>query len=90
MTSPSMKKVGEKMGYDPTRILGQGSFAFVYEGFFDGLKVAVKRIQKEHLDDSLIEGETEIMRLASNHPNVLGYFGYEKNDPYFMYVISYL
>ena len=91
MTSPAMKKVGEKMSYDPEKRLGDGGFAFVYEGLFGGLKVAVKRIQREHLNDSLIERETEIMRLASNQPNILGYFGYEKDDPYnFMYVLSFI
>jgi len=38
-----MKSVGEKISYNPKKRLGEGGFAFVYEGFFDGLKVAVKR-----------------------------------------------
>lgn len=89
--TPEMKKVGEKMSYDPEKMLGEGGFAFVYEGFFDGFKVAVKRIQKEHLDDSLVERETDIMRLASKHSNILGFFGLEKDDPYnFMYVVSFI
>lgn len=87
-----IKTVGERMSYDESKRLGQGGYAFVYEGIYNSLKVAIKRIQKEHWKDSpSIEWETEIMSLAGNHQNILGYFGYEKDNPYtFMYVTSFL
>ena len=72
-----MEKVGEKISYDSTNKLGEGGFAIVYEGLFEGSKkVAVKRIQQAHVNHPSIsaneqENETKIMMEVSDHTNLL-------------------
>lgn len=75
-----MEKVGDKISYDRSKKLGEGGFAIVYEGLFEGSKkVAVKRILKDHVSYPLITKETKIMLEVSDHQNVLRYICCETN-----------
>jgi serine/threonine-protein kinase ULK/ATG1 len=61
--------------YWPSDLLGQGSFAEVFEGVSDnGVKVAIKRIHKKKLKKEsskrLLESEVAIMKKL-NHPNLV-------------------
>ncbi len=79
--STEMIKVGKKLSYDRKKKLGEGGFAIVYEGLFqDSKKVAVKRIQKDHVSHPLAKRETEIMLEVSDHQNILRYFCYKTDD----------
>lgn len=78
-----MEKVGlsKKISYDRTKKLGEGGYAIVYEGLFEGLKkVAVKRILKDHVNNPLIAEETKIMLEVSDHQNILRYICYDTDD----------
>ena len=79
-----MKKVGEKISYDTSKKLGEGGFAIVYEGLFEGSKkVAVKRIQNDHVSHPLFEKEIKIMLNVNDHQNILRYICYDTDD-YFL------
>ena len=77
-----------KLNYDPKHILGRGSFGTVFGGFHvyvessrdaKSIKVAVKRIERGRGNDSVIQREMDIMKKASNHPNILHYIHSEMN-----------
>ncbi len=77
-----------KLRYDPSKHFGSGSFGTVFAGYFGRKKVAVKRIQKQHVDtnhESLMPSEAELMQTADDHPNILRYVCTEK-DAHFVYV----
>lgn len=80
-----MTTVGN-LSYDPKHILGRGNFGTVFGGFLvhvDGtnksIPVAVKRIERGRADESIIQREMEILKKASNHPNILKYIHTEMN-----------
>lgn len=71
-----------KLRYFPTKILGRGSFGTVFSGFYvysDGsifrpaksTLVAVKRVERGLIDESVIRREEELMKKATDHPNIL-------------------
>ena len=83
----NMKKLGKKVSYDPNRIIGNGSYAIVYEGLYENTKkVAVKRILRGQVDEMLIKEEVHIMLKADDHPNILRCLCCKINDD-FLYVI---
>lgn len=78
-----------KVNYNQTKVVGRGSYGtYVFRGFL-GLHeydrpVAVKRMQRgPNLDESLIQREVELMKRASEHPNILRYIR-QDSDPIFL------
>ena len=83
----NMTKLGKKVRYDPSRIVGNGSYASVYEGLYENTKkVVVKRILRGQVDEMLLKEEVYIMLKADDHPNILRCLCCEMNDD-FLYVI---
>lgn len=75
----------------PLKHFGSGSFGLVFAGYYGKKKVAVKRIQKHHIDvshESLMPLEAELMQAADDHPNILRYICTEQNAD-FMYVTTF-
>jgi serine/threonine-protein kinase/endoribonuclease IRE1 len=69
-----------------SRLLGAGSQGtFVYEGAWDGIRVAVKRMQLENF--SLAEKEIRTLRESDEvlHPNIVRYYTNKRNDR-FIYI----
>ena len=88
-----------KLKYDPNNTLGRGSFGTVFRGvyvylegsFFRSAKstpVAVKRVEKDIVNESIFRREEQIMEKVSNHPNILNYIHTEMNAE-FMYVYNF-
>ena len=81
-TKGSIKTIG-KLSFctcgKPNCLLGKGGFGDVYRGKFDGqVEVAVKRVDKFRT-----KVETDILRKADCHPNILRfYITEEKNQRY--------
>jgi len=77
-----------KLNYIQTKIIGRGSYGTVvfqgYLGLYENYRpVAVKRLQRSHVNPSLIQREVELMKRASDHPNILRYI-HTEIDPNFM------
>eukprot|EP00128_Syssomonas_multiformis_P007009 Colp12_sorted_trinity150504_noHs@18134 len=74
----SYQKIGknDEYRYDPTKIVGSGSFAVVYKGFHASSKsreVAIKHVRKEKLnekDAKYLESEIAILK-RTNHRNIV-------------------
>ena len=94
-----MKKVGDKLSYDPKTILGRGSFGIVFKGLLESkmginsnsrgsikTAVAVKRFQNSEIEAISLQREVLLMQRAGDHPNILRYICTEKDDD-FMYEI---
>ena len=77
-----MKKIGQKLSYNAKDFIGQGgNGTIVFSGLFEGVKpVAIKRIQHDDINRSLIDKEAKIMLTVSDHPNILRYFFYETDE----------
>jgi len=76
-------KVG-KLSYDPAKILGRGRCGTVFSGFHHvsdqkSTPVAVKRVEKSLVNESAIRKEEDLLKRASNHPNILKYIHTEMN-----------
>jgi serine/threonine-protein kinase/endoribonuclease IRE1 len=61
---------------DRAKILGKGNYGIVYEGFLDGVKVAVKRIPKENAASS--KQEEDALKIF-NHEHIIKLFHVEEN-----------
>lgn len=73
-----------KVTVDTSSCLGSGSHGtLVYEGFFEGRPVAVKRLLGEFYENA--NKEINLLMDSDHHPNVLRYFARE-NDGNFIYV----
>ena len=83
----TMTKVSDKLSYDPSLIIGRGSFGtIVFSGIYSSsTAVAVKRIQIANAqDDTLkVKKEVEIMMRAKDHRHILRYIATEMNE-YFL------
>lgn len=67
-----------------TDVLGHGSHGtIVYEGEFDGRRIAVKRMLREYY--SVAEHEVQLLRRSDDHPNVIRYFCMDV-DAQFLYI----
>lgn len=70
---------------DRSKQLGKGNYGVVYKGYHlsENRIIAVKFMEKKMLD-KIPEHEREIQVMAElakiNHPNIMGYYGYEKNE----------
>jgi serine/threonine-protein kinase/endoribonuclease IRE1 len=64
---------------DRKKILGEGGFAIVFEGAWDGVKVAVKRIPLEKAVS--IEQEVKALQML-DHPNVIKLFHMEEDQDF--------
>lgn len=66
------------------KVLGTGSGGtFVFEGEFEGRKVAVKRMLPQHFE--LADKEVTLLEQSENHPNVIRYFC-RRQDEHFLYI----
>jgi len=64
--------------------VGSGSQGtFVYEGTWEGIRVAVKRMQIENFD--LAEKEIDHLRESDEHPNIVRYYTNKRSDK-FIYI----
>lgn len=70
---------------DRSKQLGKGNYGVVFKGYHlsENRIIAVKFMEKKMLD-KVPEHEREIQVMAElakiNHPNIMGYYGYEKNE----------
>ncbi len=70
---------------DRSKQLGKGNYGVVFKGYHlsENRIIAVKFMEKKMLD-KIPEHEREIQVMAElakiNHPNIMGYYGYEKNE----------
>lgn len=70
--------------------LGGGTYGIVYGGTFrddengDRIKVAVKRIQRVHVNTDLDTDDREVnaLKKLTDHPNVIRFYGAEKNKDF--------
>lgn len=87
--SKRLKTVG-KLRYDLKNILGRGRFGTVFSGlhvYLDGslfrsekaTPVAVKRVERGFVDDSVLRWEEELLKKIRHHPNILSYIHTEIN-----------
>jgi len=81
-------KIG-KLKYYSDKIIGQGNFGTVFSGILrggvhggDNKPVAVKRLERSRVDESLIQREVELMIKACDHPNILRYICTEMNGDF--------
>ena len=92
LNSSKLKRVG-KLNYDPHSIIGRGSFGVVFTGYYNSSSlallgfgkqepVAVKRVQRSHIDDYSIRKEVKLMEKAGGHPNILRYYCTEMTDDF--------
>lgn len=63
--------------YDREKVLGSGGYGTVFEGKWGEVKVAVKRVELKHLENSSKKGEKCLRNC--NHPNVIQLFDSNKN-----------
>lgn len=81
-----MQKVGEKLSYDPSKILFRGSWGTnTFVGLFKEdakqIEVAVKRLQRSNLKHkSISDVEEEPIMKVTAHPNILHYICTEMDD----------
>lgn len=77
----------------PREIIGRGSFGVVYFGYYNSSslaflgfgkqeRVAVKRVQRSHVNYGSIRKEVGLMEKASDHPNILRYYCTERTDDF--------
>lgn len=66
------------------KLLGSGSQGtFVYEGTWEGIKVAVKRMQIENFE--IADKEVDHLRESDEHPNIVRYYTNKRSDK-FIYI----
>lgn len=69
------RKVGDKLHYKPSKILGSGGNAYVFSGYFEKNKaVAVKRIQRSSLLGDMMLEEAKLMLSTDDHANIIRYY----------------
>ncbi len=79
-----------KLSYDPKNILGRGNFGTVFSGFYMissrgsewSTPVAVKRVDRDQVDESVFQQEENLMKKAASHPNILSYIHSEMNTEF--------
>jgi serine/threonine protein kinase len=64
---------------DRSKILGSGSYGIVFEGTWNGKKVAVKRVQIANTESSKPEEEA-LQKL--DHPNVIKLFDVQSDEDF--------
>jgi len=86
-TSSSIKpdsSVVQNLIIHTKKVLGTGSGGtFVFEGEFEGRKVAVKRMLPQHFE--LAAKEVTLLEQSEDHPNVIRYFC-RRQDEHFLYI----
>lgn len=60
-----------------TKVLGRGGYGTVFEGDYDGKKVAVKRIELARAEDNNNREEEALRKF--NHPNVIKLYHVESD-----------
>lgn len=91
----STYRVG-KVKYNPDKVIGRGNFGTVFRGILRGdihgadeKPIAVKRVERIRVDESLIQREVELMQKANDHPNILHYFCTEMNNEFMYHIYFY-
>lgn len=78
----SSREVYERIGDSEIRIakrkfLGKGPNCFIFEGFFNEIKIAVKR---SVIDPTRSDHQNLIWQMSLNHKNVLKVFAFFKDE----------
>jgi serine/threonine-protein kinase/endoribonuclease IRE1 len=73
--------MSEVKKFDFRNLLGEGSYGKVFLGDWDGVKVAIKRVEISNTQNN---GQEEEAMRKLNHPNVIKLF-YVESDPVFRY-----
>jgi serine/threonine protein kinase len=73
------ESVSLSISIDREKILGKGGYGIVYEGTWRDIKVAVKRIQIENVENN--KGGEEALRKL-DHPNVVKLYHVESDDDF--------
>ena len=77
----------ERLKIDPRAKIGSGGFGIVYKGKFDGIDVAVKRLERTHISSKLSREAAVLARLR--HPHVVQLYGLSQDD-YSVYIVMEL
>jgi len=84
---PEWKIPFERLSIDPRAKIGVGGFGVVYRGKFDGIDVAVKKLERSELTSQITR---EAAVLASlRHPHVVQLYGLSQDD-YCIYIVMEL
>jgi protein-serine/threonine kinase len=89
-----MEKVNDDFYIDRSKELGKGNYGVVYKGYHlsENRIIAVKFMEKKMLN-KIPEHEREIQIMAElakiTHPNIMGYYGYEKNEKGLFFFIEF-
>jgi hypothetical protein len=91
----SLKEMVGKISFDETNLLGNGQFSDIYSGMLDGVKVAVKRVLLENVQqdarrhrigpdicEQRNQREKEALMKILDHRNVIKLFLVEEYAPY--------
>lgn len=70
-----------RITYEREKLIGQGNYGTVFHGLWNGVQVAVKRVEpgKDHSLD-LVEREQSILK-ELDHPNVVKLYDVEEEVP---------
>ena len=69
-----------KLHYDRRDILGDGGFGVVFKGNFDGVDVAIKRIELARLRSTTFTDREIKYQREMNHPNVVKLLHVEEDE----------
>lgn len=89
-----MEKVNDDFYIDRSKQLGKGNYGVVFKGYHlsENRIIAVKFMEKKMLD-KIPEHEREINVMSElaklNHPNIMGYYGYEKNEKGLFFFVEF-
>lgn len=76
------KKVSLPIDFNRKMPLGRGEFGTVYQGTFNGMEVAVKRIIVFDLKDQLFDSQEEKIMKEMNHENVLKLYHVHEDEDF--------
>lgn len=88
VSDENWRPVSENLSVNKAIEIGKsGNGTVVYEGFYGGRSVAVKRLLRSHL--KVNHDEINLLRESHHHPNIVMYYGHEV-DRDFVYLVMEL